>query len=123
MLLRGCSDWQSQLPCTLLLLHLRSMATDCGRIFITLVNMVRVRGGESMSLSQIFSPCPSSLAKPIKNTARQRGLFKLKWSWNRGENETGMARLALSDADREARNWFVATTESLGCTTTVDSMV
>ena len=34
-----------------------------------------------------------------------------------------MARLALSDADREARNWFVATTESLGCTTTVDSMV
>ena len=34
-----------------------------------------------------------------------------------------MARLALSDADREARDWFVATTESLGCITTVDSMV
>ena len=34
-----------------------------------------------------------------------------------------MSRLALSDDDREARNWFVATTESLGCSTTVDSMV
>lgn len=34
-----------------------------------------------------------------------------------------MSRLALSDGDREARNWFVATTESLGCSTRVDSMV
>ncbi|KAF6231267.1 hypothetical protein HO173_010599 [Letharia columbiana] len=39
-----------------------------------------------------------------------------------GETDTGMSRLALSDGDREARNWFVATTESLGCSTTVDSM-
>ena len=35
----------------------------------------------------------------------------------------GMSRLSLSDADREARNWFVATTESLGCSNTVDRMV
>lgn len=42
--------------------------------------------------------------------------------WGKGETETGMPRLALSDADREARNWFVATTESLGCSTTVDRM-
>ena len=34
-----------------------------------------------------------------------------------------MSRLALSDGDREVRNWFVTTTESLGCSTTVDSMV
>ena len=34
-----------------------------------------------------------------------------------------MARLALSDGDREARDWFVATTKSLGCSTTIDSMV
>ena len=66
MLLQGCSDWQSQLPCTLLLLHLRSMATDCGRIFIIPVNLVRVRGGGSMSLSQMFSLYPSSQAKHIK---------------------------------------------------------
>lgn len=34
-----------------------------------------------------------------------------------------MSRLALSDGDQEARDWFVATTESLGCSTQVDSMV
>ena len=78
ILLRGCSDWQSQLPCTLQLLHLRSMATGCGRIFIILVSLVKVRGGGSMLLSQMFSFCPSSLEKHIKNTTHQRGLFKLK---------------------------------------------
>lgn len=33
-----------------------------------------------------------------------------------------MSRLALSDADKEARDWFVSTTQALGCKTTVDSM-
>ncbi|CAK7271742.1 hypothetical protein SEPCBS57363_004778 [Sporothrix epigloea] len=36
--------------------------------------------------------------------------------------ETGMSRLALSDSDKQARDWFVETTQSLGCQTTVDSM-
>lgn len=33
-----------------------------------------------------------------------------------------MSRLALSDTDKSARDWFVSTCESLGCTTTIDSM-
>lgn len=33
-----------------------------------------------------------------------------------------MSRLSLSDADKEARDWFVATTKDLGCKTTVDAM-
>lgn len=33
-----------------------------------------------------------------------------------------MSRLALSDADKEVRDWFVETTKSLGCETVVDSM-
>ena len=33
-----------------------------------------------------------------------------------------MSRLALSDADKEARDWFVHTTRSIGCDVTVDSM-
>jgi acetylornithine deacetylase/succinyl-diaminopimelate desuccinylase-like protein len=33
-----------------------------------------------------------------------------------------MSRLALSDADKHARDWFVSETESLGCTTTTDQM-
>lgn len=36
--------------------------------------------------------------------------------------ETGMSRLALSDADKEARDWFFHTTKSLGCDVTVDTM-
>lgn len=33
-----------------------------------------------------------------------------------------MHRLSLSDSDKEARDWFISTTEALGCTTIVDSM-
>ncbi|KAL8818195.1 MAG: hypothetical protein Q9223_003120 [Gallowayella weberi] len=33
-----------------------------------------------------------------------------------------MSRLALSDADKQARDWFVHTTRSLGCKITVDKM-
>jgi acetylornithine deacetylase/succinyl-diaminopimelate desuccinylase-like protein len=33
-----------------------------------------------------------------------------------------MSRLALSDADKKARDWFVETTEALGCKVHVDEM-
>jgi hydantoinase/carbamoylase family amidase len=33
-----------------------------------------------------------------------------------------MSRLALSDTDKQARDWFASTTKSLGCTITTDSM-
>ncbi|KAL7622482.1 hypothetical protein AAE478_007988 [Parahypoxylon ruwenzoriense] len=33
-----------------------------------------------------------------------------------------MSRLALSDADKQARDWFVETTRGLGCEVTVDAM-
>ncbi|KAG9583757.1 N-carbamoyl-L-amino acid hydrolase, partial [Aureobasidium melanogenum] len=36
--------------------------------------------------------------------------------------ETGMSRLALSDTDKQARDWFAETTKSLGCTVIVDAM-
>ncbi|KAK4978424.1 hypothetical protein LTR66_010593 [Elasticomyces elasticus] len=42
--------------------------------------------------------------------------------WGDAATETGMSRLALSDTDKQARDWFVETTESLGCSVTVDSM-
>ncbi|EXJ54403.1 hypothetical protein A1O7_09742 [Cladophialophora yegresii CBS 114405] len=34
----------------------------------------------------------------------------------------GLSRLTLTDEDKQARDWFVATTESLGCKTHVDQM-
>jgi hydantoinase/carbamoylase family amidase len=33
-----------------------------------------------------------------------------------------MCRLALSDTDKQARDWFVETTKSLGCSVTIDAM-
>lgn len=33
-----------------------------------------------------------------------------------------MARLALSDTDKQARDWFVDTTKALGCEVVVDEM-
>lgn len=41
------------------------------------------------------------------------GIFPLITS--RGKHETGMSRLALSDADKQARDWFVYTAQSLAC--------
>ncbi|KAI0150168.1 N-carbamoyl-L-amino acid hydrolase [Xylariaceae sp. FL1272] len=43
-------------------------------------------------------------------------------AWGSGPTETGMSRLALSDSDKQARDWFVQTTRALGCTVTVDQM-
>lgn len=42
--------------------------------------------------------------------------------WGDQPTETGMSRLTLSDADKDARDWFVDTTRSLGCTVTVDAI-
>ncbi|KAI1338422.1 amidase [Xylariaceae sp. FL0016] len=42
--------------------------------------------------------------------------------WGSAPTETGMSRLALSDTDKQARDWFVETTKSLGCNVKVDAM-
>ncbi|KAH8687519.1 hypothetical protein BGZ60DRAFT_425408 [Tricladium varicosporioides] len=49
-----------------------------------------------------------------------------KWGkgevWGVGPTDIGMSRLALSDADKQARDWFIKTTEALGCKVKVDAM-
>ncbi|KAI8958755.1 amidase [Daldinia sp. FL1419] len=42
--------------------------------------------------------------------------------WGSAPTETGMSRLALSDSDKQARDWFVNTTKALGCKITIDAM-
>ncbi|KAK3045103.1 hypothetical protein LTS18_014569, partial [Coniosporium uncinatum] len=42
--------------------------------------------------------------------------------WGSSPTETGMSRLALSDADKHARDWFVSKTKSLGCKVHIDAM-
>jgi acetylornithine deacetylase/succinyl-diaminopimelate desuccinylase-like protein len=36
--------------------------------------------------------------------------------------ETGMSRLSLGDADKEARDWFCKTVKSLSCKVTIDAI-
>ncbi|EME48492.1 hypothetical protein DOTSEDRAFT_67506 [Dothistroma septosporum NZE10] len=42
--------------------------------------------------------------------------------WGERDTEIGMSRLSLSDADKQARDWFAETTKALGCQVTVDAM-
>ncbi|TLS30443.1 hypothetical protein PpBr36_03400 [Pyricularia pennisetigena] len=42
--------------------------------------------------------------------------------WGSGPTETGMSRLALTDSDKQVRDWFVETVKDLGCRVKVDSM-
>ncbi|TGO33138.1 hypothetical protein BHYA_0264g00110 [Botrytis hyacinthi] len=42
--------------------------------------------------------------------------------WGTGETDRGMSRLALSSADKQARDWFVETTKQLGCDVKIDTM-
>lgn len=39
-----------------------------------------------------------------------------------GPNETGMCRLALSDSDKQVRDWFVSELKKLRCSVTIDAM-
>lgn len=40
----------------------------------------------------------------------------------REPTDVGMKRLALTDADKKVREWFVDTTKSLGCSVKIDTM-
>jgi hydantoinase/carbamoylase family amidase len=61
---------------------------------------------------------PDRLWNSIHHTA-QWGMGR---RYGDAPEQTGMSRLSLSDADREARKWFKETTEGLGCEVTVDAM-
>ena len=59
---------------------------------------------------------------PVSVATTFRLIFDNADKRTRAATETGMKRLALSDSDKQVRDWFVKTTESLGCTITVDKM-
>ncbi|OQD82396.1 hypothetical protein PENANT_c021G06870 [Penicillium antarcticum] len=42
--------------------------------------------------------------------------------WGEAPTDTGMQRLALSEEDRNVRNWFIKTMQDLRCNVTVDQM-
>ncbi|RMZ79321.1 hypothetical protein DV737_g3453, partial [Chaetothyriales sp. CBS 132003] len=48
--------------------------------------------------------------------------FGAAWRYGDDPTETGMARLALNDADKQVRDWFAKTTKALGCKVKIDQM-
>ncbi|KAI2621345.1 hypothetical protein GGS21DRAFT_494688 [Xylaria nigripes] len=58
----------------------------------------------------------------MMNSLHQTCAWGMGKRWGSKPNETGMSRLALSDTDKQARDWFVETTTSLGCDVKIDAM-
>ncbi|KAI1823778.1 hypothetical protein F4861DRAFT_531352 [Xylaria intraflava] len=58
----------------------------------------------------------------LMETLHQTCVWGTGKRWGSGPNDTGMSRLALGDADKEARDWFVKTTKDLGCDVKVDAI-
>ncbi|BEI80398.1 hypothetical protein CcaverHIS002_0109270 [Cutaneotrichosporon cavernicola] len=61
-------------------------------------------------------------AKRINATLHETCEIGAAHRWGPGEIETGMCRLALSDEDKEVRDWFTAELKRLGCNVVVDAM-
>lgn len=67
-----------------------------------------------------------SSSKVNQNRLMEDVHYTCQWGtgerWGNAPTETGMCRLALSNADKQARDWFVEATQALGCHTTIDAM-
>lgn len=61
---------------------------------------------------------PNRLINTIHETAK----FGAKFKWGPLETDTGVCRLALSDADKKVKDWFVKETKSLGCEIKIDDI-
>lgn len=57
------------------------------------------------------------LVETIHSTAEA---FGAKGVWGPAQTQTGVCRLALSDLDKQVKDWFIAETTSIGCTIKVD---
>lgn len=61
---------------------------------------------------------PNRLIDTIHETAK----WGAKGEWGPESTQTGVCRLALSDLDKNVRDWFISETKSLGCTVKVDKL-
>ncbi|KAF2219554.1 hypothetical protein BDZ85DRAFT_224954, partial [Elsinoe ampelina] len=99
----------------------------------------RTSSAASLPTSRCFTTTPTRWKATTDMSAQELAGLKVKqdrlmndihhscqWGlgerWGDAETETGMSRLSLSDTDKSARDWFISTVHSLGCTTTIDSM-
>lgn len=58
------------------------------------------------------------LVETIHSTAE---MFGAKGVWGPEQTQTGVCRLALSDIDKQVKDWFIAETKKLGCTIKIDN--
>lgn len=58
----------------------------------------------------------------LLETIHETAKWGAKGTWGPESTQTGVCRLALSDLDKEVRNWFVAEVENLGCKVKIDTM-
>ncbi|KAL8660795.1 MAG: hypothetical protein Q9202_006217 [Teloschistes flavicans] len=79
---------------------------------------------EFASLDNVYAPLAGLKVKQTRlmNDVHSTCEWGKGYRWGMGKHETGMSRLALSDADKQVRDWFVETTRSLGCRVHVDAM-
>jgi len=76
---------------------------------------------QSRLLDSIHSGCKYGAAHRYGRYV-QHGFRWPELTFHSDPTETGMARLSLNDADKQIRDWFLATAESLNCKTSVDQM-
>jgi hypothetical protein len=79
-------------------------------------------GRVGVSSSPIFNHCLFIEERSLRKYELLSCFDFLKLSFSSGPTDIGMSRLTLSDADKQARDWFVETTKSLGCGVKVDAM-
>lgn len=85
------------------------------------MNGVKERGGESKSTSPFIDISFNRFVAP-RCTLHTSSCSLLISCLPRGPTEIGMRRLALTDSDKEARDWFASTTKALGCKVHTDAM-
>lgn len=58
----------------------------------------------------------------LVNTIHETAKWGAKGIWGPGETDTGVCRLALSDLDKQVRDWFVGELKDLGCEVKIDQI-
>ncbi|TID12865.1 Zn-dependent exopeptidase [Venturia nashicola] len=94
------------------------------------IQSIRSRGFSASPSWQLHTRDMSESDMSSLRVDESRLMADLHWTcqWGTGERwgdkptDTGMRRLALSDDDKKARDWFVEAVKAQGCKVTIDSM-
>ncbi|KND86646.1 N-carbamoyl-L-amino acid hydrolase [Tolypocladium ophioglossoides CBS 100239] len=74
------------------------------------------------SIDQLDIPSLAVDAKRLAKSLHESCQYGAAHQYGKLSTETGMARLSLDSSDKEVRDWFMKTADSLGCRTFFDQM-